>query len=523
MSDRSNDATPSLGPAGTADLAIGVLAVAAGLGAGELLAGAIAPAAAPVRAVATAIIGSSPGEATRWGIETFGTADKQALQIGIVVVTLVLGGVLGAWSRRRPHRALAGIGALGLVGLVAAATSRAGAVSGTVPGRRWWPALLATVVAVAVAWWLRRSLDLLERSITAGDRPVRGRRGFLVGAGGAGAIGLLGWVLGGRFGRGAPVPDLPSLKVSSPAPDLPANLDRRVPGISTWRTSADRFYRIDTALVVPEVDASTWTLTVDGGVDRKLELSYDDLLEFPIIERDYTLLCVSNEVGGPLISSGRWLGVRTRDVLRKAGIRNGADQILSRSVDGMTISTPIGALTDDREAMIAVGLNGEALPRRHGYPARLVTPGLYGFVGATKWLSRMTATTYAGNVAYWTAQGWATDAPVKTESRIDTPRDGASRGSGDVLIGGVAWAPQRGIRSVEVRIDDGPWQPAVLGPDANVDYWRQWYLRWPATEAGEHRVTVRATDGTGAVQSSEDVPPFPDGATGYPSIAVTIT
>ncbi len=241
----------------------------------------------------------------------------------------------------------------------------------------------------------------------------------------------------------------------------------------------------------------------------------------PMVERDITLTCVSNEVGGPYTGAARWLGVRTKDLLERAGVRPGADQILSHSTEGMTISTPVQALTDDREALVAVGMNGEPLPNRHGFPARLVTPGLYGFVGATKWLTRMEATTYAAKRAYWTERDWATDAPILTQSRIDTPRGLDRRDAGQVMIGGVAWAQQRGIAQVEVRVDDGPWQVATLGPDAGIDYWRQWYLAWDAAP-GRHSLSVRATDLLGELQPEGRTTPFPEGARSWHTIVVTI-
>ena len=251
-------------------------------------------------------------------------------------------------------------------------------------------------------------------------------------------------------------------------------------GISAFRTPNSQFYRIDTALVIPRVSVDGWKLTIDGDVDRPFSLTFDELLAMPLIERDITLTCVSNEVGGPYVGAARWLGVRTSDLLERAGVRSGVDQIFSHSTEGMTISTPVQALTDDREALVAVAMNGEPLPAMHGFPARLVTPGLYGFVGATKWLTRMEATTYAAKSAYWTDRGWATDSPILTQSRIDTPRGLNRLDAGRVVIGGVAWAQHRGIHKVEVRVDDNAWQEAKLGPDAGIDYWRQWYLPWDA-------------------------------------------
>ena len=292
-------------------------------------------------------------------------------------------------------------------------------------------------------------------------------------------------------------------------------------GISSFRTPNSEFYRIDTALVIPRVSTEGWKLTIDGDVERPYSLTFDELLRMPLVERDITLTCVSNEVGGPYIGGARWLGVRTKDLLERAGITPGVDQIFSHSTEGMTISTPVQALTDDREALVAIAMNGEPLPTVHGFPARLVTPGLYGFVGATKWLTRLQATTYQAESAYWTDRGWATDAPILTQSRIDTPRGLNRLDAGRVVIGGVAWAQQRGIEKVEVRVDENAWQEARLGPDGGIDYWRQWYLPWDALP-GRHQLTVRATDLNGDVQPEQETTPFPRGATGWHSIVVII-
>ena len=254
-----------------------------------------------------------------------------------------------------------------------------------------------------------------------------------------------------------------------------------------------------------------WTLTIGGMVAQELTVTYDDILGMDLVERDITLNCVSNEVGGPYIGSARWTGVPVRALLERVGIDRGVDQILSTSVDGMNISTPVQALLDDREALLVVGMDGRPLPAKHGFPVRLLTPGLYGFVGATKWLERLTATTYAAKPAYWTERDWATDAPVRTQSRIDTPKGLGGLRAGQVAIGGVAWSQaHQGIRRVEVRVDDGPWVEATLGPEVGAAYWRQWSMSWEATP-GRHQLTVRATDGEGTVQATAPRP-FPSGA-----------
>jgi len=310
---------------------------------------------------------------------------------------------------------------------------------------------------------------------------------------------------------------------SSPLPALPVGLEERYPEITPLQVSNADFYRVDTRLDVPIVDVDSWTLTIDGDVEQEVTLSFDDIAEMELIERDITLTCVSNSVGGEFVGGARWLGVPLRPLLDLAGIDStGADQILSTDVDGMTISTPLDLAIDGRDAMLAIGMNGEALPREHGFPARMVIPGLYGFISATKWIERITLTTYAEQESYWTERDWATDAPIKISTRIDTPKAFDELPSGEVLVGGVAWAQtQGGVAKIEVQIDDGGWQEAELGPDVDNDYWRQWVYRWDATP-GPHAVAARVTDGNGDVQTAERAEPFPEGASGIQSLQVTV-
>ena len=283
------------------------------------------------------------------------------------------------------------------------------------------------------------------------------------------------------------------------------------------------FYRVDTRLDVPIVDADTWTLTIDGDVDSEVTLTFDDLLAMDLVERDITLTCVSNSVGGEFVGGARWLGVPLRQVLERAGIENtSADQLFSTDVDGMTISTPLELALDGRDALIAIGMNGAPLPREHGFPARMVIPGLYGFISATKWVERITLTTYAEQQAYWTDRDWATDAPIKISARIDTPRSLAQLDPGETIVGGVAWAQQSGgVAKVEVRIDGGDWVTAELGPDVGNDYWRQWFYRWDA-QPGTRTVAARVTSGDGTLQTTERAQPFPDGSSGVQELRVTV-
>jgi DMSO/TMAO reductase YedYZ molybdopterin-dependent catalytic subunit len=297
---------------------------------------------------------------------------------------------------------------------------------------------------------------------------------------------------------------------------------RGISGLSPFFTPNAQFYRVDTDLVVPQVSPDSWTLRIDGMVRSPVEITFDQLLKMPLTEADITLVCVSNVVGGPYAGNARWLGVPLATLLRKAGIKAGADQVLSTGTDGMTISTPLQAILDGRNALIAVGMNGQALPVAHGFPARMVVPGLYGYVSATKWLTRLTVTTFASQRAYWTQRGYAAKAPIKTESRIDVPKPLAQVPAGRVPVAGVAWAPHRGISAVQVSVDNGPWRAARLAAADGIDTWRQWLWAWDATP-GLHSLRVRATDGTGATQTSQEASPVPDGASGWDSVVVTVT
>ena len=323
---------------------------------------------------------------------------------------------------------------------------------------------------------------------------------------------------GATESRGAP--PFPEPVAPTPAPPADPALD--VPGIAAYRTPNDSFYRVDTALFVPAVEAATWSLRVHGMVDREITLDYEALLARAMIERDVTLACVSNEIGGPYVGNATWIGAPLADLLDEAGVRPGATQLVSRSVDGFTIGTPTAVVTDGRDAMLAVAMNGEPLPLEHGFPVRIVVPGLYGYVSATKWLVDLELTTLEAFDAYWIVRGWAKEAPVKTQSRIDTPKAGATIDAGPVPVAGVAWAQHRGIDRVEVRVDGGDWVEARLGLRGSIDTWRQWVYAWDATP-GRHVLSVRATDGDDATQTADRAAPFPSGATGYHEISVEVT
>jgi DMSO/TMAO reductase YedYZ molybdopterin-dependent catalytic subunit len=373
---------------------------------------------------------------------------------------------------------------------------------------------------------------LATASATA-DPPVRppvspsayredGRRRFLIGLGTAAGVAAVGGV-GGRLltsrravtsARNAVV--LPAASAAGPVP-----AGAQVDGATAFVTSNDDFYRIDTALYPPQIDPATWELRIHGMVRNPITITWEQLLKRPMVQRYVTLACVSNEVGGDLIGNALWLGTPIKELLDEAQPLPGADQVVQRSSDGWTCGTPTAVLRDGRDALLAVGMNGEPLPVRHGFPVRMVVPGLYGYVSACKWITEIELTRFSDFDAYWVPRGWSALGPIKTESRIDTPRDGAKRDAGPVTVAGVAWAQHRGITKVEVQVDNGPWATATLAPVVSVDTWVQWSYSWPAT-AGKHTLRVRATDKDGQIQTSTPAPPAPDGATGWHSVQVTV-
>jgi DMSO/TMAO reductase YedYZ molybdopterin-dependent catalytic subunit len=514
----------------------GLLAVAAGAAVAELVAAVLGrPQAGTVVAVGGVLVDAAPTPVKEFAVATLGTADKPVLLGGIAVVLAVLAAALGVGARRDPRIGVAGAVALGVVGGAAALSRRAADVGDVLPS------LVGMLVVIGVLPVLLRHLRppaapaavVSGGSVAAvpdGERPRRtdsddpavrpdgtaavDRRRFLVAAAlvGAGSAAAAG---GATVLRRSPVASLTLPAPADPAPPLPAGLD---PGFVT--SNAD-FYRVDTALTVPRVDLGSWRLRIGGRVAAPVELSFADLLDRPLVERVVTLNCVSNEVGGPYIGTARWLGVPLAPLLREVGVQAGADQLLARSVDGMTIGTPTAALFDGREPLLCVGMNGEPLPPEHGFPVRMLTPGLFGYTGACKWITELEATTFDAVDAYWTARDWDPQGVVRTASRIDTPGSFSRPDAGPVVVAGVAWAQGRGVRAVEVRVDDGPWQPAALLPVPSVDTWVQWRFPWNAAP-GDHTVQVRATDGTGAVQPEVRATPFPSGATGWHTISVTV-
>ena len=351
-----------------------------------------------------------------------------------------------------------------------------------------------------------------------------GRRGFLtasaiaLAAGGIGAF--AGRALLERSNVSAARASVRFPRPAHPAPPLPPGADLDIKGLSPFITPNGSFYRVDTALILPQVAPQTWHLRIHGMVEREINISFDQLLKRPLIEDWITLCCVSNPVAGPYIGNAKWLGTSLASLLRTARPRAGADQLLCTSTDGFTSGTPIATVLDGRDAMLAVAMNGTALPVAHGFPVRMVVPGLYGYVSATKWVTDIKVTTYAAEPAYWAQRGWSQRGPIKTESRIDVPSGPVT--AGKTPVAGVAWAQHKGIDAVHVRVDRGPWEQARLATVPGIDTWRQWVWDWDATH-GTHVIEARATDATGYTQTAVQEPPEPNGASGYPSITVSVS
>jgi DMSO/TMAO reductase YedYZ molybdopterin-dependent catalytic subunit len=521
------DRDPAIGAAsprsttGPAALA-GVAATALALGLSELLAGLLPGATSLVAAVGQVVIDLQPPGAKDLVVALFGTNDKLALEITVVVVALLIGAGLGILARRSFVAAAAGFAAFGLAGFFAALGDPLAELPGTAI-----QVIVSVGSAVQVLSW---GMSRLTPATTAAGKvdPATtdpGRRSFLTRLG---VIGVAG-VVAGLTGRWliqrdlvAPVGDavtIPPPAVTVPPLEPAADLSGTAPGVTPIVVPNDDFYQIDTALLTPSVDVTTWQLRVHGLVDREVTLTWDDLIAMPMFEQYVTIACVSNEVGGHLVGTAKWTGVRLRDVLERAGVQSSATQLVGRSVDGWTAGMPTAWVMDEaREPMIAVKMNDELLPPRHGFPARLIVPGLYGYVSATKWLSELELTTLEAFNAYWVPLGWAKEAPILTQSRIDTPRGSVT--AGRVPIAGVAWAPDRGISKVEVGID-GTWYEADLSSPISDATWVQWVAYWDAGP-GQHTLSVRATDGEGVLQEERSSPPVPDGARGWHTIGVSV-
>jgi DMSO/TMAO reductase YedYZ molybdopterin-dependent catalytic subunit len=486
----------------------GILAGATAISIAELVA-AFNPAwRNPLLTVGDRFVEITPAWLKDFAIATFGTNDKLALLIGIGMFLAAFSALVGVIALRHSLRiGLAGIAIFAVIGVGSVIAGSSGISSAL-------PTLLGSLAAAALLIWFDRG----RAQNLVGDEY---RRKFLGQLGWATAgvvvIGGSGRFLGTRlFAVNTDGTTLPG--VAAPLPEVPAGVGFEVPGLSAFSTSNADFYRIDTALTVPRIDPDTYSIRIFGMVDRELTLTYEELLDRTQVESDITMTCVSNEVGGRLVGNARWQGIRLDELLFEVGVDPAADQVVGRSVDEYTCGFPVEAARDGRDALVAVGMNGQPLPFEHGFPARLIVPGLYGYVSATKWLKEIEITTFDAFDSYWVPRGWAAQAPIKTSSRIDTPQ-AFNNVSGAVMIAGVAWAQTRGITRVEVRVDGGEWREAELADELNNTTWRQWKLPWDVVP-GRHTITCRATDATGELQTEERARPMPDGSTGWHSVVV---
>jgi DMSO/TMAO reductase YedYZ molybdopterin-dependent catalytic subunit len=555
------------------------------LGVGQLVAAIVQPEASPVAAVGGAAIDRTPPAVKNFAISAFGSHDKTVLVLGILVVLAVFCAAIGIAATRRLQDGYIGLILFAVIGLAAVLTrpdaepwdvlptvigalagafalrllvraaggSRALASGGTpraapprLRGARQQPDFLAPDLPVPADPALEdepgpdggpgaRSQPAQPRPVPSfrsgppSGEPRRtwepGRRGFLTASTVAVATGGLAALAGRGLSERSSVSIARSHirfpRAVHPVPPLPAGVNLDIKDLCPFVTPNSAFYRVDTALILPQVAPQTWQLRIHGMVEREITISYHDLLKRPLIEDWITLCCVSNPVAGPYIGNAKWLGASLASLLRAARPRAGADQLLCTSTDGFTSGTPLATVLDGRDALLAVAMNGAPLPVAHGFPVRMVTPGLYGYVSATKWVTDIKVTTFRGNYAYWAQRGWSQRAPIKTESRIDVP-GGGSVSAGQQQVAGVAWAQHKGIDAVHVRVDRGPWHQARLAEVPGIDTWRQWAWDWNATH-GNHLIEARATDATGYTQTALQEPPEPNGASGYPSITVSVS
>jgi DMSO/TMAO reductase YedYZ molybdopterin-dependent catalytic subunit len=532
-----------------------LLSAAVAVGAGQLIAAITGANGSPVVAVGQLQIDVTPPALKNFAISAFGSHDKLVLVSGILAVLALFAAALGILAMRRLGYGLAGLAVFAVIGVAAAATRPGATAADLLPTLAAVVAGAATMVILIRAARGTRSRGLPDRALAAAGRPAAptarslaagasvpsassalkaapggppepGRRRFLVVSAAAAGTAAAGVLASGVLAGGSSIARARALLripvPTHPAAALPAGADLAIPGLSPFITANGAFYRVDTAIVLPQVAPASWMLRIHGMVAREIHLSFDQLIRRPLTEDYITLCCVSNPVGGPYIGNARWLGAGLSSLLRQAGIRPGADQLLCTSADGFTSGVPVQAVMDGRDALLAVAMNGTALPVAHGFPVRVIVPGLYGYVSACKWLTDIEVTTYAANTAYWAQRGWAAQAPIKTESRIDVPSGSTSLAAGPTRVAGVAWAQHKGIAAVEVRADRGPWQQARLAAVPGIDTWRQWVWDWHATP-GHHLLQARATDNTGYTQTATQTPPEPNGATGYPAVTVTVT
>jgi DMSO/TMAO reductase YedYZ molybdopterin-dependent catalytic subunit len=495
----------------------GLLAGAVAVGVGQFVASLINQVSSPVIAVGSQAVGLAPAPVKDFAISTFGSDDKIALLTGIYVLLGLYAVGVGLLGTLRLAYGIAGLAVFTVIGLVAAAT-----VHGSTP--LWLiPTLAAAAAAAAVLVIMLRHNEAEEAQ--AAEAADTQRRWFLrtgvVAVGVAVVGGLAGRVLAERGAVSAALAKLRLPRAAKLAPALPAGTSLDIPGLTPFVTPNPSFYLVDIELVLPQVDPTGWQLRIHGMVEREVVINFDDLLRRPLTDAWITLCCVSNPVAGPYIGNAKWLGAPLASLIREARPLAGADQILSTSVDGYTCGTPVETVLDGRNALLAVGMNGKPLPVSHGFPVRMVVPGLYGYVSATKWVTDIKLTKFSQETAYWAQRGWSQQAVIKTESRIDVPSGYKTLTAGRTPVAGVAWAQHRGIDAVHVRVDRGPWNEARLAAVPGIDTWRQWVWEWDATP-GTHLIEARATDDTGYTQTSLSEPPEPNGASGYPQVQVTV-
>jgi DMSO/TMAO reductase YedYZ molybdopterin-dependent catalytic subunit len=548
-------------------LATGLITAFVALGVAQLVAGITGPQGSPVVAVGGAAIDATPPPVKNFAISAFGSNDKRALVAGILVVLAVFAALIGVAAMRRLGYGLAGLGVFTLIGLAAAATrpesspidavpvligAAAGAFAMTrlvraavttrpaapasLPPADYTEPLAGPAPPTAGATGDSAGAGALEPAgaswVPSGPPPPStasappGRRAFLITGSVAAGVGAASLLVGQRLAGPSSVvaqarTTLRLPRAAHPAPPLPDGVNLGINGLSPFITPNGPFYRVDTAIILPQVDPATWQLRIHGMVAREITITFDDLLKMPLTEDYITLCCVSNPVAGPYIGNAKWLGASLARLLRSAGIRSGASQLLCTSTDGFTSGTPVQTVMDGRDALLAVAMNGKPLPVAHGFPARMVVPGLYGYVSACKWVTDINVTTFAGAQGYWVPRGWSQQAPIKTESRIDVPNGSGTVPAGRTQVAGVAWAQHKGIDAVEVRVDRGPWHRARLAAVPGIDTWRQWVWDWDATP-GSHLIEARATDATGYTQTAALAPPEPNGATGYPMVTVSV-
>ena len=480
----------------------------------------------PLIAVGSFVIDIVPDWFKTFVIEAFGTADKAVLTGVLLVLVFLLAIAVGILEFRRPPFGLILLTVIGVAAIAAVVTRADSAPSDALPtvcGVFLGVILLRVLCRRLEAW---SAVPTRVTSLAGDDRRYERRKflQLLIAAGAASAVaGTIARMVTATQQVVATARAAIRLPVAaSAAPAIPADADLNVDGLSSYITSNEEFYRIDTAIQVPSVDPTEWSLKIVGMVEEEVEISYAELLALPLEEHIITLTCVSNDVGGGLIGNALWLGYPIRELLKRARPLDGADMVLSKSIDGFTAGTPLKVLEDgNTDAMLAVGMNGEPLPLDHGFPVRMVVPGLYGYVSATKWVIELKVTTFAEDEGYWTPRGWTALGPIKLASRIDTPRDGYPFDAGEVMIAGVAWAQHTGIRKVEVRIDEAEWFEAKLSTVVTVDSWVQWVFPWAAT-SGSHRIEVRATDNDGLLQTDVIAPPAPDGSSGWHTVDVDV-